>query len=101
MADAIETGKSEWKVSEVRKDDRCEFGDWLNELPAIEKQTDRYATLHSLHAEFHDAASHVLSLALSGRKEDAQAAIAHGSRFARISSKLTLTLSEWSKAISK
>ncbi len=48
-----------------------------------------------LHTEFHTAAADVLELALAGRKQEAEAAIALGSRFMLVSSDMTMTLSAW------
>ena len=98
LRQAIETGKSEWTVSEVQADDRCDLGEWLDHLPLSKKKSEHYSRLRSLHTNFHKAASEVLALALSGKKEEAQEAISFGSRFTDISSKLTLVLSEWAKS---
>ena len=35
LRQAIDTGMSDWTVAEVRADDRCEFGEWLRDLPAV------------------------------------------------------------------
>jgi hypothetical protein len=94
---AIETGKSEWSVDEVRANNRCEFGGWLERLPAAQKMSDRYTSLRALHTDFHQAASEVLELALAGRKKEAEAAMQSGSRFIDVSTKLVLTLTRWSK----
>jgi hypothetical protein len=98
LRESIKTGKSEWTVAEVRADDRCDFGEWLKSLPLPKKTSERYGDLRSLHTEFHQAASEVLALALSGRTDEAQAAMSAGSRFTEISTKLVLSLSKWSKA---
>jgi hypothetical protein len=98
LRQAIETGKSQWTVAEVRADDRCDFGDWLKRLPVSKKMSEPYSDLRSLHAEFHKAASEVLQLALAGKKGEAEAAISMGSHFSQISAKLVLTLSNWAKS---
>lgn len=98
LREAIETGKSEWTVAEVKANDHCELGNWLKQLPNDKKISERYSHLCSLHADFHDAASTVLALALSGKIKDAQDEIAAGSHFSKISTKLTLTLSQWAKS---
>ena len=61
--------------------------------------TEHYKTVHDLHARFHLEASHVLELALAGRREDAKSAMAMGSPFATVSSKLTTALTAWKKAM--
>jgi hypothetical protein len=98
LRQAIETGESEWTVAEVQVDDRCEFGDWLEHLPHSKKTFEHCSHVRSLHTDFHKAASEVLALALSGKKEEAQAAISPGSRFAEISTKLNLAVSKWAES---
>lgn len=95
---AINTGKSEWTVAGIRADDRCDFGDWLEHLPVAKRTAERYSRVKSLHTEFHKAASEVLALALSGKKEEAQVAVSLGSRFTVVSTNLTMALSEWSES---
>jgi hypothetical protein len=94
---AIDTGKSEWTVAVVRASDRCDFGAWLKALPVAEKMSDQCERVKQLHSEFHQIAADVLQLALEGRKEEARAAIALGSRFSAISAELTMALSAWSE----
>jgi hypothetical protein len=98
LNEAIDSGSSEWTVSEVRADDRCEFGKWLNTLCDLEKSSDSCLHLRSLHTEFHHAASEVLELALAGKKDDARAAMSPGNRFNQTSTELVLTLGEWRRS---
>ena len=98
LRQAIETGKSEWTVAEVEADDGCELGDWFEHLPLAKKNSAQFSHLSSLHSEFHQAASEVLALALSGRKEEAKEAISSGSRFTQVSTQLTLALTAWAKS---
>lgn len=98
IQDAIESGTSEWTVAQVRPDNNCDFGKWLHSMgPALQKQSE-CQTIKSLHAEFHVAAAAVLELALAGKKEQASAAIAIGSPFMTISSKLTQAMMNWKPA---
>jgi len=85
LRQAIKTGKSEWTVPTVRVDDQCEFGTWLRSVEPADRG----------HGEFHRAAADVLELALSGRRDEAEAAIAPDSRFADVSKKLTLAMMAW------
>ena len=96
---AINTGQSDWTVSQVQLDSKCEFGEWLNSRPPAEANSERCEEIRSLHAQFHAAASEVLALALAGRKEEAQAAIALGSPFAAVSAELTMALSDWKESV--
>jgi hypothetical protein len=99
LRQAIETGKSKWTVAEVRPDDRCEFGTWLLALPPGDRHSQHFEEVRGLHAEFHKEAADVLKLALAGRREEAEAAIAPGSRFAKVSTRLTITMTAWRKAV--
>ena len=54
--------------------------------------------MRALHAEFHGLAADVLELALAGRKAEATAAMALRSRFAVVSSNLTMAVLAWKEA---
>jgi hypothetical protein len=95
---AIDAGKSEWHVDSVRSDDACEFGKWLAALPLSERLSNDFKQVRTLHAEFHVLASNVLELALSGRAGEATATMALGSRFAVVSSQLTMAVLAWKDA---
>jgi hypothetical protein len=98
LRQAITTGQSEWTVPEVRVDDQCEFGTWLRSVPPGDRLGEHWKTVHGRHGEFHRAAADVLELALSGRPDEAEAAIAPGSRFAAVSKQLTLAMMAWKSA---
>ena len=98
LMDAINTGKSEWHVSDVRTDNACEFGKWLSALPLSERLSEHCRKVRALHAEFHWLAADVLELALAGRKDEATAAMALRSRFAAVSSSLTMAVIAWKEA---
>ena len=98
MFDAVNTGKSEWTVQGIRSHDTCEFGKWLASLPPSESSSQQCKKVAELHAEFHKAAAEVLEIALSGRREEGEAAISLGSRFLLISSDLTMAMSAWKEA---
>jgi hypothetical protein len=60
LREAIDTGKSEWAVRDVRTDNACEFGKWLSALPLSQRLSERYPKVRALHAEFHTVAAAVL-----------------------------------------
>jgi Chemoreceptor zinc-binding domain len=97
LKDAIDTGKGQWTVGDARTDKACEFGKWLYAQPVTQKLSGHYEKVRALHAEFHTVAADVLELALAGRKAEATAAIALGSRFSAVSSNLIMALSAWQK----
>jgi hypothetical protein len=98
LMEAIDTGKSQWHVSDVRTDNSCEFGKWLYAQPLSERLSEHCKNVRTLHAEFHVLAAQVLELALAGRKVEATAAMALGSRFATVSSNLTMAVLAWKEA---
>jgi Chemoreceptor zinc-binding domain len=95
LRDAMNTGKSQWQIGDVRTDRACEFGKWLHALPMAQQLAGHYEKVRALHAEFHTVAAEVLELALAGRKDEAAAAMAFGSRFSAVSSNLTMAVSAW------
>jgi hypothetical protein len=95
LMEAIDTGKSQWHVGDVRTDSACEFGKWLLSLPLSQRLSQHSKQVRALHAEFHGLAASVLELAIAGRKDEAAAAIALGSRFAVVSSNLTMAVLAW------
>lgn len=100
LMEAIDTGKSQWHVGDVRTDSACEFGKWLLALPLSARLSEHCKKVRGLHAEFHGLAASVLELALAGRKVEATAAMALGSRFAEVSSHLTMAVLAWKEAAS-
>jgi hypothetical protein len=98
LMDAIDTGESQWRIGDVRADNSCAFGKWLSGLPLSERLSENYKKVRTLHAEFHGLAADVLELALAERKEEAAKAMALGSRFASVSSSLTMAVMAWKDA---
>jgi methyl-accepting chemotaxis protein len=95
LRQAIKTGESELTVPLVRVDDECEFGTWLRSLTSAEQLDEHCQVVRDHHRAFHAAAAEVLELALAGRRQEAEAAIAPGSPFAEISKELTLAMMAW------
>ena len=95
LKQAIEAGTSEWTAESVRPDNLCEFGKWLHSASPAETATERWKKIRELHAEFHKEAARILTMALAGRKTEAEAAVALGSHFSRTSADLTLALVSW------
>ncbi len=99
---AITSASSEFSPAIVRKDDQCDFGQWLRSGsdPSLRgsRQMNRCAELHR---QFHEAAAKVLALAVEGKKEAAQQAMSPASEFAKVSAALTTAMREWSGSASK
>ncbi|MBK8946418.1 MAG: CZB domain-containing protein [Ignavibacteriae bacterium] len=99
LISAIESGKSEFQVAKVQKDNVCEFGKWLESLSAIDRSSTDFQTVKELHSSFHKTAANVLDLALKGQKESAMEKFNFNGTFGAISSKLTVALSNWKKKV--
>jgi hypothetical protein len=101
LQEAIAVGKSDFKVTIVAKDNKCQFGQWLYGLPQEEKASDDWRKAVALHAEFHTVASEVLDLALQGKKAEALSKVAFGGSYSSISGRLVLCLSTWKNKLPK
>ena len=99
LRQAVDTGKSDQTAATVRSDTLCEFGKWFHAVSPQERVTERWKKIRDLHAEFHKEAARVLTLALAGQKAEAEAALALGSHFSKISADLTLALVAWRDSI--
>ncbi len=94
-------GKLDVPVSTIKADNQCQFGKWLygKQLSDAIKQTEEYRTVQQLHAQFHEEASKVAQMALSGQREAAEKALNPSSDYCRISSALTAAINKWSTAL--
>jgi hypothetical protein len=59
------------------------------------KRSNGYQTCLALHRDFHAIAARVLSLALAGKKAEAERSMAVGGEYAAASSALTRAMMEW------
>ncbi|MCA1957940.1 MAG: CZB domain-containing protein [Nitrospira sp.] len=101
LSQAIETGRTDMSVDAVRVDNQCAFGKWLygSTLNEQDKNSVHYREVRALHAEFHKTAAKVLEYAMAGKKQEALQLMAIEGDFAKISSKLTASMSAWSKGL--
>ena len=97
LRDAIDSEKLDVPVSAIKTDNQCEFGKWLygSELATEEKGTAHYKEVKELHARFHQEAAKVAELALSGKKDAAEAVMGASGDYGRASADLTLAVSRW------
>ena len=98
LRSAIETGKSEFTPETVRRDDCCEFGNWLHEVttPAL-RSSECYRNCLDKHRRFHETAARVITLAVAGQAENAKREIGVNSAFAKASAELTEAMMDWSE----
>lgn len=92
LKDAIETGQSEFTVEQTRNHHTCAFGQWLDSLEG--KRFPDYQKIDQLHQAFHEEASHILSLALAGHKNEAADKMQLGSQFNQLTAQLVNKLAE-------
>lgn len=95
---AITNGTAVPTPAQAAVDNACDFGRWLYALPAAQTRDAHFATVKDLHARFHAEAANVLRLVDAGKSAEATKAIGNGSPFDQVSTKLTNTLMDWSKA---
>jgi methyl-accepting chemotaxis protein len=101
LKDAIQTGKSEFTVEGVGKDNNCEFGQWLyGTAKADTRYAKRFETVRRLHADFHKEVARILELALKGGKDSALAALGDNTPFHKLSAELTMEMMSWAKEVS-
>jgi hypothetical protein len=98
IAQAIDSGQSEYKPEEVAVDNRCAFGKWLHDpaLTAEVRGSDDYRSVLDLHAEFHRAAGATMARALDGDRAGAHADLTGGG-FARASGLLATAMVRWQR----
>lgn len=93
LRDAAATGKSEWKPEIVRTDNACDLGKWIyGEARTAMPGHPAVEEVRKLHADFHREASTILDLALKGKKAEAEAAMALGSNYSKVSTALVNAL---------
>ena len=98
LKSAIDTGKSEWPPDFVAPCNNCEFGKWLDAMPATQ-QTEHYRFIHDIHAQFHQEAAEVLGLALKGERDAAERRIGPGSRYNDLTTELIMGAGMWISVI--
>ncbi len=97
---AIDTGESEARPENVKKDYNCSFGKWLHErIDPSTKSSSYYKEVVELHAEFHQEAGDILDISLKGNKDEASERIKLGSNFSKVSADLTRKMKEWQTAL--
>jgi hypothetical protein len=98
---AIASGRLDTPIGTIRADDQCQFGKWLHgeSLSDEEKCGEHYVAVKHLHAQFHQAASKVAQLAISGQRGDAERAMGQAGEYTRVSADLTAAINRWMAAV--
>lgn len=96
---AIDSGDHSMVVHDVRRDDQCDFGKWLNSLPPGARANGHYTNVVSLHSDFHREAASVLELVQAGQHDKANEAIGLRGPFTAASTKLTTEMTKWRESL--
>ncbi len=94
LRNAIETGRSDKVPAVVAADTECEFGKWVHSELAGFASRDLLAQITRIHADFHQAAAAILTMALDGRRAEARARLGAGSELADLSKRLVQKVQE-------
>ncbi len=99
LKDAIGTGKIDVQISAIRDDSQCSFGKWLygSTIREKEKNLSHYQKVRELHVAFHEIASVVAQLAISGHKDRATKMLEVNGEFTAASAALTTSMIAWLK----
>ena len=95
LREIIDTGENNYDIDPKH----CEFGKLLSEHVDKLSVYDQYSRVVVLHNEFHEEAAEIIRLALSGKKEEANAAIEYGKDFDNTSQDLVKNLIAWHDAV--
>ncbi len=99
LKSAISSGRIDVQVSTIKADNQCSFGKWLHGPTITEKQksSNHYRNVRELHAVFHEKASKVAQLAISGNKAAATKMLEVNGEFSEASAALTTAMLAWLK----
>lgn len=98
LREAIASGSSDHSPGVVANDAACDFGKWLNAIPAADRCTEFWDKVHKVHLRFHQEAGKILALALNGNPDAAMELITDmRGEFVTTSIELTTVLSDWKK----
>jgi len=76
LSSAIESGKVDADVADVRKNNVCALGKWLYGSTIPAHLDPNYIIVREIHANFHECAGRILELVLAGKKAQADAMMA-------------------------
>lgn len=98
LAEAVTSGRCEGDPAEIERDDQCELGRWLHDLPAESRADEGCLSVFEMHSWFHREAGRVVKLVQEKRLDEARAAIAPDSLFDVSSRQLVELLERWREA---
>jgi len=100
LKQAIETGKIDVALDDVRVDNVCAFGKWIYSpsFPATIQQSSQFQQIREMHADFHKLAGKVAEMALKGHKGEAEQFMSANGEFTKLSYELIAALMAWKKS---
>lgn len=93
----IENGGPAEDIDAAGRDDVCTLGRWLSTHWPAPAEQNSYDKVKKLHTEFHKVAGNIAQLSLKGDRAGAEKQLGVGSRYAQLSSELTLEMMRWKK----
>jgi len=99
LKNAVDTGEIKIQISAIQADNQCSFGKWLygSTITENEKNSRHYQQVLELHSAFHEKASEVAQLAISGQKARAMKMLEVNGEFTTASANLTTSMMAWLK----
>jgi hypothetical protein len=99
LKNTVDSGKIDIQISTIEADNQCNFGKWLYGTTISEKakSSSHYQKVLELHAAFHEKASKVAQLAISGQKTGAVKMMEVNGEFTKASAALTTAMMAWLK----
>lgn len=93
---AIQAGKGEFVANDVRKDNLCAFGKWLEESSPEDRKLAQFKIVKMLHAQFHVEAARIIELVQANKLAEAKACLEDPQgMFSRLSTQLSSALMKW------
>jgi predicted RNase H-like nuclease (RuvC/YqgF family) len=99
LKNAVDTGEINVQISTIKAENQCSFGKWLygSTITEKEKNSSHYQEVRELHSAFHEKASEVAQLAISGQKARAMKMLEVNGEFTKASAALTTSMMAWLK----
>ena len=99
LKNAVDTGEINIPIPSIKAENQCSFGKWLYgpTISEKEKNSSHYQEVGELHSAFHEKASEVAHLAISGQKAHALKMLEVNGEFTTASAALTTSMMAWLK----
>jgi hypothetical protein len=94
---SIDSGTVSVDAADVGRDDVCPFGRWLygSTIPKDARVHPDYMIVRYLHSKFHECAVQIVQFISEGKKTDAEALMAPGGKYTKLSNELFEGMVTW------